>query len=86
MHHLYKWNSHTIHRRVKTIVVHRDFQWGSYENDIALFRLLRFVKYNEYIQPICLPDTAHLMTDMDLCYISGWGKREKKGKTLLFLF
>uniref|UniRef100_A0A6J0SZ84 Transmembrane protease serine 12-like n=1 Tax=Pogona vitticeps TaxID=103695 RepID=A0A6J0SZ84_9SAUR len=80
LHHLYKWNSHTMYRRVKKIVIHPDFKWGSYENDIAFFQLLRFVKYNEYIQPICLPDIAHLVTDMDLCYISGWGKREKKDK------
>ncbi|XP_062977530.1 transmembrane protease serine 9-like [Elgaria multicarinata webbii] len=80
LHQLDKQNIHTINRRVRNIVIHSDFKWGSYENDIALFILLKFVKYNEYIQPICLPAISYLLTDDNSCYISGWGKKELKGK------
>ncbi|XP_060619998.2 transmembrane protease serine 12-like [Anolis sagrei] len=85
LHHLYKWKSHTIAERVRDIIIHPDFKEGSYENDIALFKLLKSVTYNEYIQPVCLPDIFHLVPDKNLCYISGWGKREKKGKFKLTL-
>ncbi|XP_063149023.1 transmembrane protease serine 12-like [Candoia aspera] len=79
LHHLYKPNSHTISRRVKNIIVHSGFKWDSYENDIAMFKLLKSVKYNKYIQPICLPHIFHLVADKNPCYISGWEKRKKKG-------
>ncbi|ETE56931.1 Transmembrane protease serine 12, partial [Ophiophagus hannah] len=80
LHHLYKPHSHTISRRVKSIVVHSDFKWDSYENDIAMFKLVKFVEYNKYIQPICLPHNSHLVTDKNPCYVSGWENRKKKGK------
>ncbi|XP_026535739.1 transmembrane protease serine 12-like [Notechis scutatus] len=80
LHHLYKPHSHTISRRVRSIIVHSDFKWDSYENDIAMFKLVKFVEYNKYIQPICLSHNSHLMTDKNPCYVSGWENRKKKGK------
>ncbi|KAM3846860.1 elastase-1-like [Vipera latastei] len=80
LHHLYKPHSHTISRRVKSIIVHSGFKWDSYENDIAMFKLVKLVEYNKYIQPICLPHNSHLVTDKNPCYISGWRNRNKKGK------
>ncbi|KAG8129398.1 hypothetical protein E2320_016130, partial [Naja naja] len=80
LHHLYKPYSHTISRRVKSIIVHSDFKWDSYENDIAMFKLVKFVEYNKYIQPVCLPHNSHLVTDKNPCYVSGWENRKKKGK------
>uniref|UniRef100_A0A8D0DMZ7 Peptidase S1 domain-containing protein n=1 Tax=Salvator merianae TaxID=96440 RepID=A0A8D0DMZ7_SALMN len=82
LHHLYKWQSHTENHRVKDIVVHSEFKSGHYENDIALFKLIRSVKYSEYIQPICLPDIVLLMSDDNPCYISGWERSKTKGKSL----
>ncbi|XP_034268345.1 transmembrane protease serine 12-like isoform X2 [Pantherophis guttatus] len=80
LHHLYKPHSHTISHRVKSIIVHSGFKWDSYENDIAMFKLVKLVEYNKYIQPICLPQNSHLVTDKNPCYISGWENRKKKGK------
>nr|XP_034959705.1 transmembrane protease serine 12-like isoform X2 [Zootoca vivipara] len=77
--HLYKHHSHTINFRVRDIVVHSNFKVNSYDNDIALFELIKFVEYDEYIQPICLPDIPLLVTDKNPCYISGWEKKEEKG-------
>ncbi|XP_058025589.1 transmembrane protease serine 12-like isoform X2 [Ahaetulla prasina] len=80
LHHLYKPHSHTKGHRVKSIIIHSGFKWDSYENDIAMFKLVKLVEYNKYIQPICLPQNSHLVTDENPCYISGWGNRKKKGK------
>ncbi|XP_042308761.1 transmembrane protease serine 12-like isoform X2 [Sceloporus undulatus] len=85
LHHLYKEQAHAIKQRVSNIIIHPDFRKGSYESDIALFKLLKSVKYNEYIRPVCLPEVSHLVPDKNLCYISGWGKKEKKGKFELTL-
>uniref|UniRef100_A0A670IA36 Peptidase S1 domain-containing protein n=1 Tax=Podarcis muralis TaxID=64176 RepID=A0A670IA36_PODMU len=56
---------------------------NSYDNDIALFELIKFVEYDDYIQPICLPDIPLLVTDKNPCYISGWGEKEEKGKSFV---
>ncbi|XP_042307155.1 transmembrane protease serine 12-like isoform X2 [Sceloporus undulatus] len=79
LHHLYKDNSYTVKRQVKAILIHSDFQLGTYDNDVALFKLVTFVKYNPYIQPICLPETS-LLSDETPCYISGWGKTKENGQ------
>ncbi|KAH0629211.1 hypothetical protein JD844_011108 [Phrynosoma platyrhinos] len=80
MHHLYKDNSYTVKSQIKAILIHSDFQPGTYDNDVALFKLITFVKYNAYIQPICLPDTSPLLSDETPCYISGWGHTKENGQ------
>uniref|UniRef100_A0A1A9W7L9 limulus clotting factor C n=1 Tax=Glossina brevipalpis TaxID=37001 RepID=A0A1A9W7L9_9MUSC len=42
-------------------------------NDIALVLLKNPVRFNDYVQPVCLPEkTAHLDAER-MCTISGWG-------------
>lgn len=49
-------------------------------NDIALLRLSQKVKYNQYIKPICLPDSPSVksrdLTGVQM-EVAGWGKTEK---------
>lgn len=48
----------------------------------ALLRLREEVKYTDYIQPICLPDTPPLDTETFLgikCVATGWGMRTHGG-------
>ncbi|KAJ6637209.1 Serine protease easter [Pseudolycoriella hygida] len=51
----------------------------SQENDIALIRLVRPVRFSKYIKPICLPGGSRLKSlvydDLDL-EIAGWGQTE----------
>ncbi|XP_060127046.1 transmembrane protease serine 9-like [Zootoca vivipara] len=82
VHHLYEQNSYTRKSRVSTITVHSDYDSESYDNDIALFTLIRHVKYNNHIQPICLPEND---TDPYPCYIAGWGNTKEKGSAKLIL-
>ncbi|XP_061471259.1 transmembrane protease serine 12-like [Rhineura floridana] len=84
LHHLYEHNSHTVKRRISTIASHSSYDSETYENDIALFTLIKYIKFNDYIQPICLPD-APLTNDEYPCYIAGWGNTKEKGSGKLIL-
>uniref|UniRef100_A0A670IAA4 Peptidase S1 domain-containing protein n=1 Tax=Podarcis muralis TaxID=64176 RepID=A0A670IAA4_PODMU len=80
LHHLYNYESSTVKRHVRAIVMHSGFKRSTYENDVALFKLKRPISYSDYIQPICLPNsTTQLVADENPCFISGWGNTEEKG-------
>uniref|UniRef100_A0A8C5YB57 Transmembrane serine protease 12 n=1 Tax=Microcebus murinus TaxID=30608 RepID=A0A8C5YB57_MICMU len=68
--------------KIKAIIVHPDFVMESYVNDIALFHLKKPVRYNDYIQPICLPfDVFQNLDQNTTCFISGWGRTKEQGNT-----
>ncbi|KAM8804035.1 transmembrane protease serine 12 [Rhynchonycteris naso] len=71
---------HTKIIKVKAIIIHPYFNLETYENDIALFRLKEAVRYNDYIQPICLPFNVSQNLDRNTkCIIGGWGRTEEEG-------
>ncbi|KAH0629207.1 hypothetical protein JD844_011102, partial [Phrynosoma platyrhinos] len=80
MHHLSRHLAHTIKSRVRAIIIHSNFNHATFENDIALFKLIDSVRFNEYIQPICLPKAPLAVTNETPCYISGWGNTVEKGR------
>uniref|UniRef100_A0A8C9JJ80 Transmembrane serine protease 12 n=1 Tax=Panthera tigris altaica TaxID=74533 RepID=A0A8C9JJ80_PANTA len=66
--------------KVKAIIIHPDFNLETYVNDIALFHLKKAVRYNDYVQPICLPFDVFQMLDQNTkCFISGWGRTKEEG-------
>ncbi|XP_078062863.1 acrosin-like [Mustelus asterias] len=73
---LHQRSSLTIDTRVlevKRIIGHHGYDEETLQNDIALLLLWSRVDYSPYVQPICLPSNATLLTDVDTCYITGWG-------------
>ncbi|XP_073645393.1 transmembrane protease serine 12 [Tursiops truncatus] len=71
---------HSKMMKVKAIIIHPDFDVESYENDIALFHLKKAVRYNDYIQPICLPFGVFQRLNRNTkCFISGWGRTTEEG-------
>ncbi|XP_039962936.1 uncharacterized protein LOC120776390 isoform X3 [Bactrocera tryoni] len=54
--------------------VHEKFRDGSHmNNDIAVIVLKTPVRFNDYIQPVCLPNKGAALAENRLCTISGWG-------------
>ncbi|XP_069347557.1 transmembrane protease serine 12 [Eulemur rufifrons] len=73
-------HGHTKKIKIKGIIIHPDFILESYVNDIALFHLKKAVRYNDYIQPICLPfDVFQNLDQNTKCFISGWGRTKEQG-------
>ncbi|XP_053147740.1 transmembrane protease serine 12-like isoform X2 [Hemicordylus capensis] len=70
---LYRHKPPTVVSRIRSIIMHSNFNRSSLENDIALLRLMSYIPYNDYIQPACLPKASLAVTDENPCYISGWG-------------
>ncbi|XP_036886871.1 transmembrane protease serine 12 [Sturnira hondurensis] len=71
---------HTKILKVKAIIVHPNFDVQTYVNDIALFHLKKEVRYNNYIQPLCLPfDVFQNLDQNTKCFISGWGRTKEEG-------
>lgn len=71
---------HTKIIKVKAIIIHPNFNLETYVNDIALFHLKKAVKYNNYIQPICLPfDVFQKLDEKTECFIGGWGRTTEEG-------
>jgi hypothetical protein len=65
---------------VEDIIRHPDYKPPAKYNDIALLKLKRHVKFNEFIRPACLytRDTF----DVNKTVATGWGKIDF-GKTVL---
>jgi len=70
--------------RVKEVYQHPEYQHPSpLNNDIAVLELVRPIRFNKYVQPVCLPDRkVPVGTE---CYITGWGKIAHPGSMTRFL-
>ncbi|XP_038225529.1 ovochymase-1 isoform X1 [Dermochelys coriacea] len=67
-------------KRVKTIVVHPDFDTVSYDSDIALIQLGVPLELNTVVRPVCLPNSTQPLSSSVLCTMTGWGStREADG-------
>ncbi|XP_020714979.1 uncharacterized protein LOC101463243 isoform X5 [Ceratitis capitata] len=54
--------------------VHEKFRDATHmNNDIAVVVLKTPVKFNDYIQPVCLPNKGAALAENRMCTISGWG-------------
>ncbi|XP_076314877.1 uncharacterized protein LOC143227305 [Tachypleus tridentatus] len=60
-------------KNVKKIIVHRNFNTQSFENDLALLELETPVRFQPHIVPICLPESGDDFTGKT-AFVSGWGK------------
>uniref|UniRef100_A0A5F9CU36 Transmembrane serine protease 12 n=1 Tax=Oryctolagus cuniculus TaxID=9986 RepID=A0A5F9CU36_RABIT len=83
---IYRIHPHGRRIKVKSITIHPEFILETYVNDIALFHLNKAVKYNDYIQPICLPfDVFQELDQNTKCFISGWGRTQEEGNGTILL-
>lgn len=66
--------------RIDRVLAHRDFRpTKPFRNDIALIRVranqASGITFNEYVRPICLPQTGELMRPGSACSVTGWGRQ-----------
>nr|XP_020035499.1 transmembrane protease serine 12 [Castor canadensis] len=72
--------AHTKKIKITAIIMHPNFIMETFVNDIALFYLKKAVRYNDYIQPICLPfDVFQKLDQNTKCFVSGWGRTKEEG-------
>jgi secreted trypsin-like serine protease len=64
---------------VSRVVPHESFSFSSFANDIALVRLAKTVDYNNYIWPVCLPQTDATDYANQTGVVIGWGKISTAG-------
>ena len=56
-------------------------------NDIGLIKLKKPAVFNNFIQPICLPDLNEKLPYGKLCYVTGrWSKLQKLSEPCFLLF
>ncbi|XP_022242785.1 transmembrane protease serine 9-like [Limulus polyphemus] len=60
-------------KNVKRMIVHRNYNAQSFENDLALLELETPVQFQPHIVPICLPENEEDFTGKT-AFVSGWGK------------
>lgn len=64
-------NGHEQFRRISRFIRHKAFDWDTLENDIALYRVNRPFRFNQYVKPISLPPNERIHTGNGTLY--GWG-------------
>jgi len=65
-------DAQTLQVNIVNIYIHPQFRASSKYYDIALLRLDRNIRFNQYMRPACLPDTFN--TNTRKVIVSGWGK------------
>lgn len=58
---------------VRRMIVHRDYNSITFENDIGILELVSEVPYYPHVFPICLPPPEVDYTGQ-IALVSGWGK------------
>ncbi|XP_065577993.1 trypsin-1-like isoform X2 [Artemia franciscana] len=59
---------------VGKFIIHENYNRPSrYNNDVAVIRLSKAIRFGNQVQPICLPPDSSYEQDGRKCIISGWG-------------
>lgn len=60
-------------RNVKQLLVHQDYNPDDMSFDIALVELDHPVQCSPYIQLACVPDATLRVSELQNCWVAGWG-------------
>ena len=66
----------TMQRKVKRVVVHKDYKAPTFENDIAILELESDIVRQPHIVPICMPKSLDLVFEGQTGIVTGWGRTE----------
>lgn len=73
----------TMQRKVKRVVVHKDYKAPTFENDIAILELESDISRQPHIVPICMPATLDMNFEGKMGIVTGWGRTEYGKKFIL---
>ncbi|CAO1389570.1 unnamed protein product [Diamesa serratosioi] len=68
----------SVSKNVKRVVVHRQYDAATFENDLAILELESPVHYDSHIVPICMPADSSEFTGK-VATVSGWGRLKYGG-------
>ncbi|CDW57253.1 newborn larvae specific serine protease SS2 1 [Trichuris trichiura] len=66
----------TIPRRARNYVTHF-YRSVAEDNDIAMVRMEKPVKFSSYVSPLCLPEGEIPDLENKKCFAAGWGRTER---------
>ncbi|XP_046862559.1 serine proteinase stubble-like isoform X2 [Xenia sp. Carnegie-2017] len=68
------------------IITHEDYGLGApFDKDIALLKLDKYAVLNDYVRPLCLPESGTVLGSQDFCQVSGFGRVTRYGEKSTFL-
>ncbi|XP_053621135.1 serine protease filzig [Plodia interpunctella] len=67
-----------VSRNVRRVIVHRQYDAATFENDLALLELESPVKFDAHIVPICMPPDNSDFTGR-MATVTGWGRLKYGG-------
>ncbi|KAJ6642884.1 Serine protease filzig, partial [Pseudolycoriella hygida] len=68
----------SVTKNVKRVVVHREYDAATFENDLALLELESPIHYDTHIVPICMPPNSADFTGR-MATVTGWGRLKYGG-------
>ncbi|XP_037049318.1 serine protease filzig isoform X2 [Bradysia coprophila] len=68
----------SVTKNVKRVVVHREYDAATFENDLALLELESPIHYDTHIVPICMPANLADFTGR-MATVTGWGRLKYGG-------
>ncbi|XP_046754126.1 serine protease filzig [Diprion similis] len=69
---------HSVSRNVKRVIVHRNYDPATFENDLAILEMETPVVFDTHIVPICMPDDGADFTGR-MATVTGWGRLKYNG-------
>ncbi len=69
--------------QVEQIFVHPNWDYGTINNDILLFKLEDEVAFSDAISPVCLPPNGEEVSPGIMVQTTGWGNLECENNLLL---
>ncbi|XP_060060788.1 putative serine protease 42 [Erinaceus europaeus] len=69
---------------IRRVIVHPKFSMmGIIQHDLALLQLVRSVNFTASTHPVCIPMEALRVEAGTQCWVTGWGRREESGDSLV---
>ena len=63
----------SVSKNVRRVIVHRQYDAATFENDIALLELDSPIQFDSHIVPICMPEDDEDFTGR-MATVTGWGR------------